>query len=185
MASIIERIFSVPWVYCITRFRRLWGALFNPIFRRLATSPYNLRPLTDQQRKQKTHEFIDSIDPSAIRALGSKYNDGLSCEIRCWCQGTFNVCYILDFPDGSTRLVRLPIEPAVHDVWNKVQSEVYTMQYVSPAYSISPFLRTDTVRIKVRARPHYYCCPSSICLRPQPTPTRYPGASSVHGPGLY
>ncbi|KAG8418520.1 hypothetical protein J3459_012390 [Metarhizium acridum] len=60
----------------------------------------------------------------------SKYNGGLPCEIRCQRQGSFNVCFILDFTDGTTRLVRIPIEPAVHDVWDKVRSEAYTMQYL-------------------------------------------------------
>ncbi|KAK0100465.1 hypothetical protein ONS96_007741 [Cadophora gregata f. sp. sojae] len=78
----------------------------------------------------KRDEFIGSIDTDAIRALASSYNGGLPCSIRSQRQGSFNVCFILDFSDGTTRLVRLPIEPAVHDVWDKVRSEVCTMQYV-------------------------------------------------------
>ncbi|KAK0613147.1 kinase-like domain-containing protein [Bombardia bombarda] len=74
--------------------------------------------------------FIDSIDKDAICALASKHNGGLSCNIRCQSNGSFNVCFVVDFSDGTTRLVRLPLEPAVHDVWDKVCSEVYTMQYL-------------------------------------------------------
>lgn len=125
---VIERLFSIPWIYCLTPIRYLWRSRLAHLFRRGPPSPYNLRPLTDQQRKLKSDEFIESIDTDAIRALASKYNGGLPCSIRCRRQGSFNVCFILDFPDGTTRLVRLPIEPAVHDVWDKVRSEVYTMQ---------------------------------------------------------
>ncbi|POR35978.1 Uncharacterized protein TPAR_03792 [Tolypocladium paradoxum] len=126
MLPVIERLFSIPWIYCLTRIRYLWRLAC--IFRRGPPSPFNLKPLTDQQCKLKGDEFIDLIDTDAIRALASKHNGGLSCSIRCRRQGSFNVCFILDFPDCTTRLVRLPIEPAVHDVWDKVRSEVYTMQ---------------------------------------------------------
>lgn len=128
MLPVIERLFSIPWIYCLTRIRYLWRSHLAYIFRRGPPSPFNLRPLTDQQRKLRGDEFINSIDTNAICALASKHNGGLSCSIRCRRQGSFNVCFILDFPDGTTRLVRLPIEPAVHDVWDKVRSEVYTMQ---------------------------------------------------------
>lgn len=130
MLPVIMRLFSIPWIYCLTHIRYLWRSRLAYIFRCAPPSPFTLRPLTDQQRNLKANEFIDSIDTDAIRALASKYNGGLSCGIRCRHQGSFNVCFILDFPDDTTRLVRLPIEPAVHDVWNKVCSEVYTMQYV-------------------------------------------------------
>jgi len=125
---VIERLFSIPWIYCLTPIRYLWRSRLAHLLRRGPPSPFDLRPLTDQQRKLKSDEFIESIDTDAIRALASKYTDGLPCSIRCRRQGSFNVCFILDFSDGTTRLVRLPIEPAVHDVWDKVRSEVYTMQ---------------------------------------------------------
>lgn len=128
MLLVIERLFSIPWIYCHTRIRYLSKSRLAYIFRLGPLSPSNLRPLTDQQRKRKGNEFIDSIDTDAIRALASKYTGGLPCSIRCRRQGSFNVCFVLDFSDGTTRLVMLSIEPAVHDVWDKVRSEVYAMQ---------------------------------------------------------
>ncbi|KPM42279.1 hypothetical protein AK830_g4249 [Neonectria ditissima] len=128
--ALIKRIFFIPWIYCLTRLRCLWRSHLAYTFRRAPPSPFDLRPLTDQQRKLKVDEFIDSIDTDAIRALASKYFGGLSCTIRSRRRGSFNVCFILDFPDDTTRVVRVPIEPMVHDVWDKVCSEVYTMQYV-------------------------------------------------------
>ncbi|OAA54965.1 phosphotransferase enzyme family protein [Niveomyces insectorum RCEF 264] len=129
MLSLFGRLFSIPWrswlarICCFSR-RRLSCAFRRP------ASPFDLTPLTDRQRKLKNDEFIESIDTNAICALASKHQGGLPCTIRCRHKGSFNVCFILDFTDGSTRLVRLPIEPAVHDAWDKVRSEVYTMQYV-------------------------------------------------------
>lgn len=128
MLLVIERLFSIPWIRCLHHIGRLWRSHLAHVFRRGPPSPSNLRPLTDQQRKLTGDEFISSIDTDAIRALASKYNGGLPCSIRCRRQGSFNVCFVLDFSNGTTRLVRLPIEPAVHDVWDKVRSEVYTMQ---------------------------------------------------------
>lgn len=127
MLPVVERIPSIPWTHYLSQLCHVWKSWLTYVFRRVP-APFNLRPLTDQQRKLKADEFINSIDTDAIRALASKYTGGLPCSIRCRHQGSFNVCFILDFSNGTTRLVRLPIEPAVHDVWDKVCSEVYTMQ---------------------------------------------------------
>ena len=64
MLSVIERLFSISWTYCLTRICCLWRLRLNCTFRRVP-SPHNLRPLTDRQRKLKTDEFIDSIDTDA------------------------------------------------------------------------------------------------------------------------
>lgn len=128
MLSVIERLFPIPltgWFIHIQLFLR--SALAN-VVERVPPSPFDVRPLTYQQRKLLGNEFVHSIDTDAVCALASRYNGGLSCQIRRRCQGSFNVCFILDFADGTTRVVRLPIEPMVHDVWEKVCSEVYTMQ---------------------------------------------------------
>lgn len=127
-ASVIERLFSTPWINCLAQIRYFLRSGLANIFGHAHHSPFNLKPLTYQQRKLRSDEFVNSIDTDAIRALASKYNGGLSCIIRRRCQGSFNVCYILDFPNGTTRLVRLPIEPVVHELWDKVRSEVYTMR---------------------------------------------------------
>ncbi|RKU41230.1 hypothetical protein DL546_001236 [Coniochaeta pulveracea] len=136
MLSVIERLFPIPltgWFIHIQLFLR--SALAN-VVERVPPSPFDVRPLTYQQRKLLGNEFVHSIDTDAVCALASRYNGGLSCQIRRRCQGSFNVCFILDFADGTTRVVRLPIEPMVHDVWEKVCSEVYTMQYVQEHTSI-------------------------------------------------
>ena len=128
MLPIIERILPISCIYFLDNISYFWRSCLLSNFLRISTSPLHLRPLTDHQRKHNADTFIDSIDTNAIRALASKYNGGLSCEIRCRCRGSFNVCFILDFSDGTARLVRLPIEPAVYEVWEKVRSEVATMQ---------------------------------------------------------
>jgi hypothetical protein len=122
----IRWFFTVPWVYYVTRIRHLWLSFFRCVFKR-AHQLHDLRPLTDQQRERDTNEFIASIDIDAICSLASRQNGGLPCSIRCRRQGSFNVCFVIDFADGTTQLVRLPIEPAVQNVWDKVRSEVCTM----------------------------------------------------------
>ncbi|KAH7317744.1 hypothetical protein BKA65DRAFT_107480 [Rhexocercosporidium sp. MPI-PUGE-AT-0058] len=117
MLLVVERLFSIPWIYCIAHISRLWRSHLAHIFRRGPPSPSSLRPLTDQQRKLKGAEFIGSIDTNAIRALASKYNGSLPYSIRSRRQGSFNVCFVLNFSDSSTRLIKLPIEPVVHNVW--------------------------------------------------------------------
>jgi hypothetical protein len=43
--------------------------------------------------------------------------------------GSFNVCFFVEFYTVATAwVVRIPIEPVVHRAWEKLQSEVYTMQ---------------------------------------------------------
>lgn len=129
MLEVLRRIFSFSWMFHgLGWLRHFWKSSLGHVFRCGPPSPFNLRPLTDQQSKLKADEFIKSIDTDAVRALASKYTGGLPCSIRCRHQGSFNVCFVLDFPDDTARLVRLPIEPVVHDVWDKVCSEVYTMQ---------------------------------------------------------
>ena len=125
MFSIINRFLLTPWKCCITRAVHAWKSFLTLAFGR---ATWNLKPLTEQQREERTVEFIHSIDKDAVRALASEYNGHLPCDIRYWRQGSYNVCFVVDFPNGTTRVVRIPIEPAVHNVWEKVQSEVYTMQ---------------------------------------------------------
>ncbi|KAF4975999.1 hypothetical protein FZEAL_7285 [Fusarium zealandicum] len=88
-------------------------------------------PLTEQQIYHHTDAFFRSIDDDAIQALGTQHHiNSLPCKIKVRHRGSFNGCFMLEFTDGSTRLVRLPLEPAVHDAWSKIRSEVCTMQYV-------------------------------------------------------
>ncbi|ROT36429.1 hypothetical protein SODALDRAFT_325766 [Sodiomyces alkalinus F11] len=88
-------------------------------------------PLTEQQIYRRSHTFFESVNEDAIRALGTQHHSKrLPCEIKARYRGSFNGCFVLEFTDGSTRVVRLPLQPAVHDAWDKVRSEVCTMQYV-------------------------------------------------------
>lgn len=44
--------------------------------------------------------------------------------------GSFNVCFFVEFDqDGPQWIVRVPIEPAVVNPWDKLLSEVTTIQY--------------------------------------------------------
>ncbi|QPC69461.1 hypothetical protein HYE68_000213 [Fusarium pseudograminearum] len=125
MLEIIKRIFPASWAHYVARLLYVWKCRLSYVFSRGPLSPFNLRPLTEQQHKFMVDQFVESIDTDTIRTLASKYTGGLPCIIRCRQQGSFNVCFILDFPGDFARIVRLPIEPAVHNVWDKVCSEVY------------------------------------------------------------
>ncbi|KAK7212328.1 hypothetical protein V2G26_019506 [Clonostachys chloroleuca] len=82
MLSIIKRLFSTPWTYCLTRIRYFWTPRLAFLFSRSPFSTTNLRPLTDQQRKLRADVFTNSIDTEAIRALASKSNGGLLYSIE-------------------------------------------------------------------------------------------------------
>lgn len=91
-----------------------------------------LYPPTPEQLRAQESNFTAAISRDAIRALASRYNDNLPCRIRDeTSQGSFNICFYADFyTAGTTWVVRIPIEPTVSQAWEKLQSEVYTMQYV-------------------------------------------------------
>jgi hypothetical protein len=60
-----------------------------------------------------------------VCTLASSYNDEKPCRIVNSARGGFNMCYYVEFLDSSTTwAVRIPIEPAVYSVWDKLQSEV-------------------------------------------------------------
>lgn len=133
MFSIIYRLFWSRWRWCATRTLQIWRALLGLVSRR--DPPYNplyLNPLTHEQRKSQEDEFIKMLDQEAIRALASSYNDHLPCRIldSKTSHGSFNICFFVNFYTvDQTWVVRIPIKPAIHNVWEKLQSEVCTMQY--------------------------------------------------------
>lgn len=130
MSLPMDRLICKPLVSLLRRISAYLRSRLISIFS-YGRSAFDLRPLTDQQRRQKIEEFIDSINTEAVRALASANRGGLECYVRRLSRGSFNVCYVLDFPeDGSTRMVRIPIVPSVYDAWGKVRSEVCTLQYV-------------------------------------------------------
>lgn len=91
--------------------------------------PSDIIPLTPEQLDSQTDEFVKAIDLEAIRALASSYNNGSPCHVdeTATARGSYNVCFFVKF-DNQTWLVRVPIEPVVHDPWGKLQSEVCTMR---------------------------------------------------------
>ncbi|KAF5020118.1 hypothetical protein F66182_7850 [Fusarium sp. NRRL 66182] len=93
--------------------------------------PSVLNPLTADQLDSLADEFVKSIDLEAVRALVSSYNRGSQCHIdeAATAQGSYNVCFFTKC-DDKTFVVRVPIEPVIHDVWGKLESEVCTMRYV-------------------------------------------------------
>ncbi|UNI19823.1 hypothetical protein JDV02_005973 [Purpureocillium takamizusanense] len=90
--------------------------------------------LTEDQYEDAILAFIASIDTEAVCALASRYNDGKPCQFSRKSYGSFNVCFFVEFGhDGSSLVVRLPIEPAFDDfddAWDKLISEVTTIQYI-------------------------------------------------------
>lgn len=86
-------------------------------------------PLTHEQKAARKKQFIDGIDQDAICRLASRHNKSKPCRIFHSANGSFNVCYFIEFLDDGTKwVVRIPIEPAVYDIWAKLQSEVATMR---------------------------------------------------------
>lgn len=134
MLSAALRLLFAPWRWAAQRALPLWQFLlaFLPPPSRLPPSPADATPLTDEQRRRRKTDYIQSLSTEAICALASHHNNGLSCRLNASTptkNGSFNVCFFVEFYTVATRwVVRIPIEPIVHRVWEKLQSEVYTMQ---------------------------------------------------------
>ncbi|KAK7431680.1 hypothetical protein QQZ08_001899 [Neonectria magnoliae] len=87
-------------------------------------------PLTEEQIEERIEKFIDSISDDAVCRLASQYNGRRPCSVVRRDRGSFNVCYFVRFSDDVTWVVRIPLDPVIHNVWDKVQSEVTTMRYI-------------------------------------------------------
>ncbi|KAM4057680.1 phosphotransferase enzyme family protein [Hirsutella rhossiliensis] len=86
---------------------------------------------TDDQYNIARRTFIKSLDLDAVCALASRYNNGRPCQVVNRKNGSFNVCFFVEFDqDGPKWIVRVPIEPALDNPWDKLLSEVATMQYL-------------------------------------------------------
>jgi len=86
-------------------------------------------PPTAEQIEEDLKTFIDSIDPDAVCRLASQHNSSKACRIfREPANGSYNVCYFVEFEDGTQWVVRIPLVPSVSNVWDKVQSEVATVR---------------------------------------------------------
>lgn len=173
-----EAIFSRVWACVLARSNQFLSIFPISISTPALAALLRLQPPSKKQIKRSIDDFIESLDREAICALASRQYGGLQCSIRRQSMGSFNICFIIDFIDGTTRLVRLPLEPAVRDVWNKVRSEVYTMQYVFGLPGIRILL---IVSAQILARQHRHPHPSSLRVWPKSTPTRtFDAASFPH-----
>lgn len=131
MFRAICRLIIEQWTRCATRTLQAWKAaltfISGPLVSRYDLSVLN--PLTAEQLDSLANEFVQAIDPEAVRSLASSYNDGSPCRVdkMATARGSFNICFFARF-DDRTWVVRIPIQPVIHNVWGKLQSEVCTMR---------------------------------------------------------
>lgn len=85
-------------------------------------------PLTPKQEDAVRQEFISSLLPSKVESLASSYRSNMACHVFGHKNGSFNVCFFVQFDDGVVWVVRVPIEASLHQAWEKLQSEVATIQ---------------------------------------------------------
>jgi hypothetical protein len=85
--------------------------------------------LTEDQNGQLTKAFIKSIDSELVCGLAASYNNGKSCRVVDQKRGSFNICYFVEFDEEDLKwIVRISIEPALDNPWEKIVSEVATIQ---------------------------------------------------------
>lgn len=74
----------------------------------------NFPDATEVQVNEAKRTFIQSLDLHAIcDLLASRYNNGKSCRVVGKKNGSFNVCFFVEFDhDESKWTVRVPIEAA-------------------------------------------------------------------------
>ncbi|KAH7158283.1 hypothetical protein DER46DRAFT_484564, partial [Fusarium sp. MPI-SDFR-AT-0072] len=85
--------------------------------------------VTEDRSIQARRAFIESLDLSAICALASKYNNNKSYRVVNKASGSFNVCFFVEFATNEPHwAIRVPVEPAVNNPWDKLLSEVTTIQ---------------------------------------------------------
>lgn len=101
----------------------------NDTTRSLGPDTVGFPAFTDDQYHQVKRAFIKSLDSDAVCALASRLNNGRPCKVVKTASGSFNACFFVEFDqDGLKWTVRVPIEPALDHPWNKLLSEVATMQ---------------------------------------------------------
>lgn len=83
------------------------------------------------ERERQRDAYISGIQEEDVIKLASHHNYGRECTVRRRANGSFNVCFFVEFPsDGQKWVVRFPICPVLHEPWQKLRSEVATMEYV-------------------------------------------------------
>ncbi|TWU71871.1 hypothetical protein ED733_003714 [Metarhizium rileyi] len=86
---------------------------------------------TPEQDDELITTFIESIDSDAVCALASRYNHCKPCRVVHRTNGSFNVCFFVKFDNDDLRwIVRIPIIPSLHKPWQKLLSEVATLQFL-------------------------------------------------------
>jgi hypothetical protein len=85
-------------------------------------------PKTNSTPRDRHLSIIDSIDQHAVRALASQHKNKKSCRTHDANHGSFTICFFIEFlKRRASWIVRIPIEPVLHDVWTKLQRDVITM----------------------------------------------------------
>ncbi len=86
-------------------------------------------PPTAAQQESELQAFIDSIDPSNVCSLASRYNYFKPCRIfQETTNGSYNVCFFVEFDEGVKWVVRIASKSSVHNAWDKVKREVATIR---------------------------------------------------------
>jgi hypothetical protein len=86
-------------------------------------------PATEEQDTRVKNTFIESLDWDAICALALRYNDGKPCQVVNSKNGSCNACFFVRLGQyGPEWVVRVPIEPILGNPWDKVLSEVATIE---------------------------------------------------------
>ncbi|KAM5344703.1 hypothetical protein ACJ41O_010565 [Fusarium nematophilum] len=141
MLSALLRLVHTCWTLVALCLSKLWGRLLHfrtdateisePEAGSLGPDAQGFPAATDDQRNQARRAFVESLDPDAVCALASGYNGGRPCKVVRHDSGSFNVCFFVEFDeDAPGWIVRVPIEPALDDPWDKLMSEVTTIQYL-------------------------------------------------------
>lgn len=147
LSSVLGLIF-LYWKRSLHSISKLWSrvAYFNP-FRpetrppdsrpprvdARESDPHRLRteefPPTEDQERQARKAFIQSLDAEAVCALASRHNHHKSCKVIKRDNGSFNVCYFIEFEQVPEKwTIRIPIDPDPVDGWDKLLSEVTTVE---------------------------------------------------------
>lgn len=84
--------------------------------------------LTDDEIAKASDHFVESLLPSKIEALASRYNGNKSCHITGQARGSYNTCFFVRFDNAEEWVVRIPIEPALYNPWDALLSEVATIK---------------------------------------------------------
>ncbi|OAQ97618.1 hypothetical protein LLEC1_02681 [Akanthomyces lecanii] len=90
------------------------------------------------ERERQRDAYINAIRKDDVLKLASSYNRDRKCiEFRKPENGSYHVCFFVEFPcDGQKWVVRFPICPVLYKPWQKLQSEVATMEYIQTKTTI-------------------------------------------------